>query len=164
MKPDIVTIGVYGFDEEGFFHALQEARVDTFCDVRRRRGLRGSEYAFANSKRLQARLKELGIRYIHRKDLSPSNELRQRQNAADEASKTKKRQRSHLSPSFVKGYRQEVLNEFDSEQFLHDLEAEARVVALFCVERDPTACHRSLLAARLEEELGITVTHLTPLS
>src|ERR671929_14069 len=34
--------------------------------------------------------------------------------------------------------------------------------ALFCVERDPEACHRALVAARLAERLGVEVTHLTP--
>ena len=31
------------------------------------------EYAFANSQRLQGRLAELGIAYVHRLDLAPSN-------------------------------------------------------------------------------------------
>ena len=46
MNPKIVTIGVYGFDETGFFRALQDAEVDTFCDIRDRRGVRGATYAF----------------------------------------------------------------------------------------------------------------------
>jgi len=36
--------------------------VDTFCDIRARRGVRGSEYAFANHQRLAARLAERNIR------------------------------------------------------------------------------------------------------
>ncbi len=57
-KPKIVTIGVYGFDRESFFQALLDAKVDTFCDIRLNRGLRGSTYAFVNSKSLQRRLQE----------------------------------------------------------------------------------------------------------
>jgi hypothetical protein len=34
---------------------------------------------------------------------------------------------------------------------------------LFCVERDPEACHRSLIAERLTEEHHATVDHLRPL-
>ena len=34
--------------------------------------------------------------------------------------------------------------------------------ALFCVERDPEACHRSLIAQRLTEEHGISIEHLRP--
>ena len=36
MKIKIITIGVYGFDETGFFDALCNAQVDTFCDIRMR--------------------------------------------------------------------------------------------------------------------------------
>jgi hypothetical protein len=33
--------------------------------------------------------------------------------------------------------------------------------ALFCVERDPEACHRSLIADRIATH-GVPVTHLRP--
>ncbi|MDQ4075045.1 MAG: DUF488 domain-containing protein [Chloroflexota bacterium] len=157
-----VTLGVYGFDEAAFFQVLQDAGVDTFCDIRQRRAVRGATYAFANSKRLQARLAELGIRYVHRKDLAPSRSLRERQQAADEASKTAKRQRRTLGPLFIEGYRREHLDQFDSTQFLADLGPEVEVVALFCVEREPEACHRSLVAEYLAEALDVTVEHLVP--
>ena len=89
--PEFVTIGAHGWDAERFFSALLAAGVDTFCDLRARRGVRGREYAFANSQRLQARLAELGIRYIHRLDLAPSAATRSQQHAADEATHTAKR-------------------------------------------------------------------------
>ena len=34
--------------------------------------------------------------------------------------------------------------------------------ALLCVERDPEACHRSLIAARTARECNVRVTHITP--
>ena len=86
-----ITIGVYGFSEAAFFKALQQAGVDTFCDIRWRRGVRGAEYAFANRARLQQRLAELGIRYLHFRDLAPTPALRQRQAEADKAAGTTKR-------------------------------------------------------------------------
>jgi uncharacterized protein (DUF488 family) len=159
MAPEFVTIGVYGFDEASFFQALQDARVDTFCDIRRRRGVRGSGYAFANSQRLQARLAELGIRYLHRPDLAPSLAVRQVQDAVDKAGKTAKRQRASLDPGFIDAYRREVLDGFDSRRFVEEL-GEAHVVALFCVERHPAACHRSLLAERLATDLRVSVKHV----
>jgi hypothetical protein len=158
----LVTVGVYGCDEASFFAALQQAGVDTFVDIRRRRGVRGVAYAFANSRRLQARLAELGIRYLHRLDLAPGPEARGQQYAVDKANRTAKRQRTVLDPAFAAAYRQERLADFDSRQFLADLGPGARVVALFCVEREPAACHRSLLAARLQRDLGVTVRHLLP--
>ena len=67
-----------------------------------------------------------------------------------------------LSPAFIESYRRERLDGFDSAGFLADLGPDARVVVLFCVEREPAACHRSLLAERLTHDLGVKVTHLTP--
>ena len=160
--PSLVTIGVYGSDEAGFFAALQQAGVDTFVDIRARRGVRGAAYAFANSQRLQARLAGLGIQYIHRPDLAPGAETRAQQFTADKAGKTAKRQRTALDPAFAAAYRQERLAGFDSRQFIADLGPDAHVVALFCVERQPAACHRSLLATRLQRDLGIPVEHLLP--
>jgi uncharacterized protein (DUF488 family) len=160
--PSLVTIGVYGCDEASFFAALQQAGVDTFVDVRARRGVRGAAYAFANSQRLQARLAELGIRYVHRPDLAPSPEVRGQQYAVDKINRTAKRQRAVLDPAFAAAYRQERLAGFDSRQFVAGLGPEARVVALFCVERSPAACHRSLLATRLQRDLGVAVRHLLP--
>lgn len=160
--PEFITIGAYGWEAERFFGALVTAGVDTFCDLRARRGVRGREYAFANSQRLQARLAELGIRYLHRPDLAPSDATRAEQYAADSATHTAKRQRTQLSPAFVTSYRRERLDDFDSAGFVAELGPEARVVALFCVEREPAACHRSLLAERLAHDLGVKVTHLTP--
>ena len=162
MTIKIVTIGVYGFDEEGFFQALQDAGVDTFCDVRWRRGLRGAQYAFANSQRLQDRLAERGIRYLHRRDLAPPPAIRQQQAAADKANKIPRRQRAKLGDAFTTAYRHEVLDSFDPRSLLADLPPGARVVALFCVEGQPAACHRSLLARKLQDELNLEVEHILP--
>ena len=162
MIERVFTIGVYGRTEEQFFGALAEAGIDTFCDIRQRRGVRGSQYAFVNSKRLQARLAELGIRYLHLKELAPSRALRDRQTTADQAARTPKRKRTELSELFIAGYREECLCAFDSRKFIEQLGDRARVVALFCVERAPAACHRSLVAERLQRDLGLEVVHPTP--
>jgi len=159
----VVTIGVYGFSEEGFFRKLQETRVDTFCDVRWRRGVRGHDYAFANSARLQKRLAEMGIRYLHVRELAPSPELRKRQTVADKAAGIQKRKREALGETFIAGYLEATAN-FDSQKFIASLGPETKIAALFCVERHPAACHRSLLAERLQRDLAaqIEVVHLTP--
>lgn len=159
-----ITIGVYGFSEAAFFNALRRAGVDTLCDIRWRRGVRGAEYAFANRARLQKRLAELGIRYLHIRELAATPALRQRQAEADKAEGTTKRKRSALGERFIAGYREERLSTFDSRKFVEQLGTEARAVVLFCVEREPAACHRSLLAERLQQDLGAEceVIHLTP--
>ena len=158
----LVTIGAYGWDAARFFAALVEAGVDLFCDLRARRGVRGAEYAWANSERLQARLQILGIRYVHRRDLAPSAATRAAQGAADKATGTAKRQRAILSVAFIQAYRRERLDGFDSAAFIAELGPDVRVAALFCVEREPAACHRSLVAERLVKDLGARVLHLLP--
>ena len=162
MKPTIVTIGVYGFDEDSFFEALCNAKVDTFCDIRSRRGVRGSTYAFANSLRLQARLAELGIRYLYRKDLAPTQAVRNRQTEADKATKTAKRKRMALGEAFITAYHTECLTAFDPHSLLDELGEDAQVVALFCVEKNPEACHRSLVADKLRQELKLEVENIVP--
>lgn len=159
---EFVTIGVYGTTEADFFAALQAARVDTFCDIRQRRGVRGREYAFVNSQRLQARLAELGIRYLPVKELAPTTAVRDRQKQADKVQGTAKRARDTLSPTFIAAYQDEVLHHFAPETLCAALPPDARVVALFCVEREPAACHRSLVAERLAQVRGVSVTHLRP--
>jgi uncharacterized protein (DUF488 family) len=162
MPPRIVTIGVYGSTEESFFTALSGASVDTFVDIRLRRGMRGPLYVYANSTRLQARLAEMGIRYLHFKELAPTHEIREHQAHADKKTGTGKRRRVVLAEPFVRAYREQILSRFDSSEFLEKLGPDAQVVCLFCVERTPEACHRSLLAERLESDLGIKVEHILP--
>jgi uncharacterized protein (DUF488 family) len=157
---DVFTIGAYGWSEQAFFGALVDAGIATFCDVRQRRGVRGSDYAFANSNRLQQRLADLGIAYVHRLDLAPTTEMRQAQYAADEAAGVGKRSRTELGETFVEAYRRERLDSFDPVGFLEEVATDGPVV-LFCVERDASACHRGLIADNLGAT-GAKVTHLVP--
>ncbi|MCB0149862.1 MAG: hypothetical protein KDE01_19725, partial [Caldilineaceae bacterium] len=60
------------------------------------------------------------------------------------------------------GYRRAQLAAFDSRHFAEELGLDACVVALFCVEAEPAACHRSLVAERLAADLGLPVEHLLP--
>ncbi len=162
MPLKIVTIVAYGFDKDSFFQALLDAGVDTFCDIRRRRGMRGTAYAFANSQNLQRRLAEPGIRYIYIKELAPGKEIREKQNLEDRRLHIAKRKRTALGQDFIQAYEQECLTQYDTRQFLAAVGEAAQVVALFCVEREPEACHRSLAADYLARDLGLSVEHITP--
>lgn len=158
----IITIGVYGFTSKQFFETLEKAGVDVFCDIRWRRGVRGADYAFANHKRLQRQLESMGIKYIHRRDLAPTPEIRQRQYAEDKKMHVAKRKRSQLSPNFINAYHEEILNDFDVDAFIMELPEDTKVLALFCVEREPGACHRSLVAEKIQAATGASVEHLLP--
>lgn len=167
----IFTIGVYGSTEESFFGALVDNEIELFIDIRARRGMRGSKYKYANSAYLQAKLSELGIAYAHLKELAPTKEIRALQWQADTQEKTRKRDRSGLSQSYIKAYRQEVLkskkrkpeNKLSSEHLLKRARELANFptdqplysAALFCVEGNHRACHRWLVAEKLKKDLGL---------
>ena len=91
--------------------------MDLFCDIRQRRGVRGSEYAFVNSTRLQAKLAELGIAYRHVRELAPTTKIREQQYSADQEQGTTKRARLELGATFKELYISEVLDRFDAEAF-----------------------------------------------
>jgi uncharacterized protein (DUF488 family) len=157
----VVTIGVYGFDQAGFIAALARARVKLLLDVRQRRGVRGSEYAWANSARLQAALADAGIEYRHHKELAPTTELRRLQYAEDDRLGVGKRSRVELAPEYRARYTREILDRVDLEPIVASLPADG-ATALLCVERDPEACHRSLIADRMASEHGVSARHLKP--
>jgi uncharacterized protein (DUF488 family) len=157
----VATIGVYGFDAGTFLEALREAGVRLLIDVRQRRGVRGSEYAWANAARLEAALAEAGVEYRHHKELAPTTELRQLQYREDARQGVGKRSRAELAPEYRNRYTREILDKVDLEALAAALPADA-VTALLCVERDPEACHRSIVADRLAAEHGVRVRHLRP--
>ena len=157
----IVTVGVYGSSEQRFFDALVKAKVDVFCDIRLRRGMRGSTYSFANSNSLQRRLSDLGIEYVHFLDLAPTQDIRKKQKLADTNEHVTKSERKTLSNEFIQMFQNEILSRFNAESFLERIMSK-QVAALFCVEREPLACHRSLVANYLSNRLALAVEDLRP--
>lgn len=157
----VATIGVYGFTLDTFLATLRGADVRQLLDVRQRRGVRGREYAWANARRLQAALEDAGIDYRHHLELAPTTELRELQYAEDARRGEGKRSRSVLAPAYADGYVRQILDRADLEPLVAALPRDG-AAALMCVERDPEACHRSLVADRLREEHGVRVRHLRP--
>ncbi|GID92140.1 DUF488 family protein [Amorphoplanes digitatis] len=157
----VVTIGVYGFDAESFLRRLRDADVRLLLDVRQRRGVRGPEYAWANSARLQAALAEAGIAYQHHPELAPTTDLRRIQYDEDDRQGVGKRSRHGLADGYARRYTAEILDKADLTPIVSAL-PDGGAAALFCVERDPEACHRSLIAGRLVERHGLGVAHLRP--
>ncbi|GHT00343.1 hypothetical protein FACS189421_12310 [Bacteroidia bacterium] len=155
------TIGVYGSTEKEFFDKLTQNRIDTFCDIRQRRGVRGSEYAFVNSNYLQNRLAELDIKYGHILGLAPTTEIREMQKAEDLKQGEHKRDRNKLGLVFTNEYKNQILQKFDFEDFIENLEEiGATRVALLCVEEKPEACHRSIVANELHKRYNFEIIHL----
>ncbi len=157
----LLTIGVYDWDLESFLAARRGEGAGLVLDVRQRRGVRGARYAWANATRLQAALGAAGLPYRHHRELAPTTELRHLQYAEDARQGVGKRSRVALAPAYVERYSREILDPVDLTPVIEGIRS-ARTAALLCVERDPEACHRSLLAARIAERTGFRVDHLRP--
>src|SRR3954469_12798977 len=155
----VATIGVYGWTRERFLDALRDADVGLVADVRQRRGVRGREYSWANAQRLQTELAAAGIGYSHHKELAPTTELRHVQYREDDRLGVGKRSRVELAPEYRERYLREVLDHVDLSGLVDELPA-GRRAALFCVEGDPEACHRALVAERLALEYEFGIVHL----
>lgn len=158
---EFFTIGVYNSTENEFFDKLTQNNIDTFCDIRQRRGVRGAKYSFVNSNRLQEKLNDLGIKYGYIQDLAPTTEIRELQKEIDAEKGELKSQRQELGRVFVIEYKNKILGNFDFEKFFDNLDnIGASRIALFCVEEHPEACHRSIVANRLADNFNYKVTHL----
>src|SRR5207237_10287353 len=128
----IATIGVYQASLDEFLEKLRTHKVARGVDVRQRRGVRGPEYAWANSLRLQAALEEARIGYRHVPALAPTIELRQLQYREDDRLKVGKRSRVELSEAYRRRYVREILDHADLGASLESL-LDAPAAALLCV-------------------------------
>ncbi len=155
----IATIGVYEFDAASFIRALDAAGVTQVIDVRQRRGVRGTEYAWANAQRLQRLLGDARIAYEYHPELAPDTELRQLQYHEDARQGVGKRSRVQLSPEYVRVYTEEILDLVPLDPLIRRLPVHG-IGALLCVEATAEACHRSLVAQRLAERYGFEVVDL----
>ena len=72
-----------------------------------------------------------------------------------------KRSHRELAPEYAERYRREILDQADLDAVVARM-PEDSTTALLCVERDPEACHRSLVAHELAEAYGLDVVHLFP--
>ncbi len=157
----VVTIGVYQWDLETFLKVLRASDVRLLLDVRQRRGVRGREYAWANAVRLQRALSAAGVAYRHHRELAPTTELRHLQYAEDTLQGVGKRSRVELGTAFRERYTREILDRVDLAPIVAELPRDG-AGAIFCVEADPEACHRSIVAERLAAEHDVVVRHLLP--
>jgi uncharacterized protein (DUF488 family) len=138
----------------GYEHATQPAMLDELArsdvalvvDVR---AVAASRRPGFSKTQLAAALGEHGIAYLHLRGLGTPKEGR----LAARAGRAKDMLRiydRHLNTPQAR-------DEFDQ---LAALAKSGRALCLLCYERDPARCHRTLLAKRLEERLGIGAENL----
>lgn len=158
---NIYTIGVYNSTEESFFNKLIKNKIDLFCDIRQRRGVRGSLYKYVNSNYLQMKLQALDISYKYIKELAPTNEIRQRQKDADKLMNVTKKNRDVLGDVFCYEYKSQILNKFNIGELMKEIEDMGyKKIVFFCVEQTASACHRSLVASKISKMYNLEIIDL----
>jgi uncharacterized protein (DUF488 family) len=158
----VFTIGVYGWTAETFARAIKDAKITSVVDIRRRRGVRGPSYRFANAKALERLVTGEGIMYVSVPALAPTQELRSLQKQADREAGIAKKDRAHLSSAFVDAYRSDILAGYSREMLNELLATVGERPAFLCVEREAAACHRGIFASWVAEQTGCQVVNLTP--
>ena len=157
----IYTIGVYNSTEISYLEKLVVNKIDLFCDIRQRRGVRGSQYKYVNSNYLQNTLNNLGITYWYVKELAPTAEIREKQKRVDKLNNVTKRGRNTLGDVFSNEYCKSILDVFDIRRFVNEIDFNNfQNIVFFCVEENASACHRSLVAQRISEITGWKIVNL----
>lgn len=143
MNNVLKTIGYEGASPEDFVATLHEADVSHIIDVRdiavsRRKGFSKSQ--------LQLILEANGIRYTHLRGLGDPKAGRDAARSGD-----------------ISTFRKIYFDRLKSKEAQSDLRklieiASGESVCLLCYERDPTHCHRTIIAQRVAKSTGITVT------
>lgn len=141
----IFTIGYERSTVSEFIAALQQAGVERVIDVR---AVPLSRKPGFSKNILKAGLAEAGIEYVHLKPLGTPPDGR----AAARAGKQSELERIYAAQL-------DLPEAIVAAEQMREL-AEAKPSALLCFERDPLACHRSLLLAAVASDADIV--HLFP--
>ncbi|NWG76442.1 MAG: DUF488 domain-containing protein [Rubrivivax sp.] len=137
--PVIFTIGYQGRSVDELIAELTAREIATVLDIRENPRSRKPGFS---GKQLAAALEAAGIGYRHLQILGTPAPLREDYRATGD-----------LAALFA-GYRAYLAGQPTAAQQVADSAAAARVV-LFCFERDPAECHRSVLVGVLRERFGI---------
>jgi uncharacterized protein (DUF488 family) len=114
-----------------------------------------------NSTRLQEILSGLAIQYRYETGLAPTQAVREVQKKADLKKHELITERKLIDKAFSTEYKKKILDKFDFKSFIEILERQgSQRVVLFCVEEFATACHRSLVAEKLQKEFNFKVKNL----
>jgi len=139
----VFTIGYEGQTPDTFEELLRSNGVKRLVDVR---GIANSRKTGFSSTSLKERFSQYGIDYIHLKELGSPKEARM------------KLRKDNDFESFTARYCSYLEQRRDELNALIELAAE-EPTAVMCFERDPSMCHRSIIAAKVQE-MGFDVENL----
>ncbi|RVM58886.1 DUF488 domain-containing protein [Sinorhizobium meliloti] len=134
--PSLMTIGYEGSTIDDFVRTLEIARVKVLVDVR---AVTVSRKKGFSKNGLAARLDKHGIRYVHAKHLGDPKPGREAARAGDYA-------------SFRRIFGEHLATE-EAQRAVRDVAsiAAGSMTCLMCYERDPSTCHRQIVATQLRD-------------
>ena len=141
----LCTIGYEGKTVDEFLSELGDAGVELVIDVR---AVAASRRPGFSKTAMSAALKERGIDYLHLRSLGTPK-------AGREAAR---KGRNAEMRTIFEGQLQTPEAELAMEQA--NTAAQEQLAALLCFEADAGGCHRSMVAERLVERSGFSVTNL----
>ncbi len=141
----LFTIGYEKSTPDAFVAALDEAGVKTLIDVR---AVPASRRAGFSKNKLAARLEQAGIAYVHLRDLGTPKAGR------DAARAGKVETMHHIFHAQMQ--KPEALLALGQAIDL----AKASPACLMCLERSHDDCHRSIVAAMMQERAGFRIEKL----
>jgi uncharacterized protein (DUF488 family) len=144
--PAFFTIGYEQATQPAVLDALREAGVELLVDVR---AVAASRRPGFSKRQLAAGLDERGIGYLHLRGLGTPADGRTAARAGRHA-EMRRIFEAELAGDRAQGELGELLALIGS----------GRWVCLLCYERDPTHCHRSIIAERVCERIPAGVEHL----
>jgi uncharacterized protein (DUF488 family) len=137
------TVGYSGHTPKSFIEAVRQSGVHRVVDVR---SVPFSRKPGFSKRALSQALEAAGIGYIHMPELGASRELLAR------------RKGGAPFAAIARDYKARLSNRRGALDALGDLLRD-RPSALMCLEKDPSQCHRGILAATLARR-GFRVVHL----
>ena len=140
------TIGYQGVDAASLIRTLKDAGVECLVDVRENTHSR--KLGFSKNA-LSAAVQAQGMRYVHLRGLGTPPEMRKAYRANNDMD------------IFRRDYLGYLATRADDLKELAGLLPQGRC-CLMCFEADPAECHRSLIAAQLEQQFagGLEIRHL----
>lgn len=144
MPPAIFTIGYEGMDIDSFLNALIENQIEVVIDIRFNPF--SMRFDFIQN-RLRTKLGNVGIEYVHIKDLGIEGSLRKDLDSPEDYKK------------LFSDYRRRIREHNNNELEAVIKSGKEKRIALLCFESEKERCHRQIVADEIENH-GTKVVHL----
>lgn len=143
----LFTVGYEDRDIKEFINRLQKKKIQTLIDVREIPASRKSGFS---KNQLSEHLEEVGIKYIHVKELGSPKILREKLHENNDYYFFFKKYSAYIQTKL------DVVKKLYADIIMHETSC------IMCFERDPFQCHRKIVAEKVKEidGNGLIITHI----